>query len=176
MRETMKMAVRLMIFALAAAFLLAVVNELTEEKIIANTEAKVNAARQAVIGDYAFEDTGVDTSRMECVTGVYVAMDGPRLKGYVYEMQTKGYGGTIYLSAGIGKDGTITGIVISSHSETKGLGTDAEKDFIREFEGLDVVSGGVGSIDAISGATVSSNAVKKAINEAMIHFDAHYAQ
>ena len=176
MRETMKLAVRLMIFALAAALLLAVVNELTEDRIIQNTLNKIHAARQAVIGDYTFEDMDVDVSRMACVKGVYAAMKGDKLRGYVYEMETKGYGGTIYLSAGILVDGTVSGVKVSSHSETKGLGTSAEHDFIEEFVGLDVVSGGTGSIDAMSGATVSSNAVKKALNEAMIHFGANYAK
>jgi len=176
MRETIKLALRLMVFALAAALLLAVVNELTEDRINENTVNKINAARQAVIGDYVFEDLGVDISRFECIKGVYAAMKGDKLKGYVYEMETKGYGGTIYLSAGILADGTVSGVKVSSHSETKGLGTTAEHDFIEEFVGLDVVKGGTGSIDAMSGATVSSNAVKKALNEAMIHFGANYSE
>lgn len=176
MRETMKLAVRLMIFALAAALLLAVVNELTEDKIIQNTQNKINAARQSVIGDYTFEDTGADLSHAECIKGVYAAMKGDRVKGYVYEMETKGYGGTIYLSVGIVSKGTISGVTVSSHSETKGLGSKDEQYFMKDFIGLDVSSGGTGSIDAMSGATISSNAVKKAVNEAMIHFEAHYAE
>ena len=175
MRETIKLAVRLMIFALAAALLLAVVNELTEDKIIQNTQNKINAARKSVIGDYVFEDAGADVSELNCVKGVFAAINGDSTEGYVYELESKGYGGTIYLSVGILSDGSVSGVTVSSHSETKGIGSKDEVVFMEGFVGLDAADG-ADLVDAMSGATVSSNAVKKAVNEAMSHFEAHYAE
>ena len=174
MRDTMKLAVRLMIFALSAALLLAVVNELTEDKIAENTLHKINAARRNVIGDYVFEDTGADLAEQKYIKGVYAAWDGAALVGYVYEMESSGYGGTVYLSAGILADGTVSGVEVSSHSETKGLGTEAGERFLSEFNGLAAGSEGGADVDAMTGATVSSNAVIRAVDEAMAHFAANY--
>jgi electron transport complex protein RnfG len=174
MRETMKLAVRLMIFALVAALLLAVVNELTEDRIAQNTADKINAARKAVIGDYAFEDAGADIAEATYIKGVYTACSGDALVGYVYEMEASGYGGTIYLSAGILTDGTVSGVKVSSHAETKGLGTDAETEFLASFERLNAGVESAADVDAMTGATVSSNAVIRAVNEAMEHFAANY--
>ena len=58
MRETVKLGVRLMLFALVAGLLLAVVNAITEEPIARNERLKTDGARIAVIGDYALAITG----------------------------------------------------------------------------------------------------------------------
>ena len=55
MRDTVKLAVRLMAFALVSALLLAVVNALTKDTIAENERIAINAARAAVLGDYVFE-------------------------------------------------------------------------------------------------------------------------
>ena len=175
MRETGKLAVRLMVFALAAALLLAVVNAFTADRIAENTREKINAARRDVIGDYEFTDMGAEVTGLEYVTGVYAAMDGDVCAGYVYEMESRGYGGTVYLCAGVSPEGYVTGVKVSAHSETKGLGTDAGDRFIGKFVGLEARGGSVADVDGMSGATVSSNAVKKAVDEALSHFDENYA-
>lgn len=175
MHETAKLAVRLMVFALAAALLLAVVNAFTAGRIAENTREKINAARRDVIGDYEFTDAGADISGLAYVTGVYMAMDDGECAGYVYEMESKGYGGTMYLCAGVDPDGYVTGAKVSAHAETKGIGTDAEKKFMGRFIGMEALSGSALEVDAMSGATVSSNAVKNAIDEALRHYEANYA-
>lgn len=175
MRETYNLAIRLMVFALAAALLLAVVNALTADKIAENTREKINAARREVIGEYDFADAGADVTGMDYVTGVYLAMDGENCAGYVYELESRGYGGTVYLCAGISPDGIVTGVKVSAHVETKGLGTDAEKKFMGSFVGMEAAAGNAMGVDAMSGATVSSNAVRNAVDEALEHFEENYA-
>ena len=175
MRETSRLAVRLMVFALAAALLLALVNAFTASCIEENTREKINAARREVIGDYEFVDAGADIGDLEYVTGVYMAMDGDACAGYVYELESKGYGGTVYLCAGVSPDGIVTGVKVSAHSETKGLGSDAEKKFMDGFIGMEAAAGSGMDVDAMSGATVSSNAVKNAVDEALTHFESNYA-
>lgn len=175
MRETGKLALRLMVFALAAALLLAVVNAFTAERIEMNTRDKINAARKDVIGDYEFADTGADVSALTYVKGVFAAMDGEECAGYVYEMESRGYGGTIYLCAGVSPEGYVTGVRVSAHAETKGIGTDAGDRFLGKFTDMEAAGGNAAAVDAMSGATVSSNAVKKAVDEALMHFEANYA-
>jgi len=174
MRDTFYLAVRLMVFALVAALLLAFVNALTYERIEENTRAKITAARQEVIGDYSFQDAEADLEGAKYITGVYRAMDGEECVGYVYELESRGYGGTVYLCVGIDIEGHITGVKVSNHVETKGLGTDAEKKFMAAFAGIGAESGAALKVDAMSGATISSDAVRKAVDEAAVHFDNNY--
>ena len=80
-----------------------------------------------------------------------------------------GYGGEFDVTVGINADGTIQGVQIGGDfNETEGLGANAlEPAFLAQFQGkTGPVSYGDG-IDAIAGATITSNAVLKGINEAL---------
>ena len=102
-----------------------------------------------------------------------VDKDGNVLGSVVVNV-AKGYGGDISVMTGVDKDGKVTGVNILSHSETAGLGANAVKESFRDqFVGL--VKGitvskdkpGENSIDALTGATVTSRAVTKAVNAAI---------
>ena len=67
MRETVKLGVRLMLFALVAGLLLAVVNAVTEEPIARNERLKADGSRIAVIGDYDFEALQTDTTGYDAI-------------------------------------------------------------------------------------------------------------
>jgi electron transport complex protein RnfG len=79
---------------------------------------------------------------------------------------------------GVTADGKISGVrVPGGHNETPGLGAEAEKpDFYEQFAGKDAslalrlvkdrAGAGAGDIAAISGATITSDAVTKAVNAA----------
>ena len=168
LREAVGLGVRLMLFALVAGLLLAVVNAVTEGPIAQNERLKADGARIAVIGDYAFEAGGTDTSGYDAIRGVYAALDGDgQTVGYVYELASRGYGGDVVLSVGI-RDGAVSGVAIASHSETKGLGTADEAPFLQRFLGL-TQAGEAESVDAMGGATVSSDAVRGAVAQALAH-------
>ena len=168
LREAVGLGVRLMLFALVAGLLLAVVNAVTEGPIAQNERLKADGARIAVIGDYAFEAVGTDTSGYDAIRGVYAALDeGGQTVGYVYELASRGYGGDVVLSVGI-RDGAVSGVAIASHSETKGLGTADEAPFLQRFLGL-TEAGEAESVDAMGGATVSSDAVRGAVAQALAH-------
>lgn len=85
-------------------------------------------------------------------------------------VMANGYGGEFDVTVGINPDGTIEGVRIGQQTfnETDGLGALAlEQTFRDQFIGkTGPVSYGDG-IDAISGATITSNAVLQAINEAL---------
>ena len=172
MNDTVKLAVRLMIFALVAALLLACVNELTKDRIDENTRSKINAARMSVIGEYEFTDAECDLTGCDYIKAVNRAVDGGRVIGYVFDLESKGYGGIIYISLGMSSDGRITGVKVSSHSETKGLGTEAADEFFGEFLNIGAGDDAM-EIDAMSGATVSSTAIRKAVNEALEFYSAN---
>lgn len=168
MRETVRLGVRLMLFSLVAGLLLAVVNAVTEGPIARNQQAKVDAARVAVIGEYDFAPVETDLSGYDAILGVYAALDGDgQTAGYVYELSNRGYAGPVTLSLGL-KDGAISAASVSGHTETKGLGTADEAPFLEQFRGLTPADDALG-VDAMSGATVSSDAVREAVAQALSH-------
>ena len=84
--------------------------------------------------------------------------------GYVITSSEKGYGGEIKVITGVSKNGLIEKVMLLEHKETPGLGTKAaKKSFTDRFIGLDSVE----SVDTISGATISSSAVKRAVAAAL---------
>lgn len=96
--------------------------------------------------------------------------------GYVLNVTDhEGYGGDITFTIGITNTGLINGISFLSISETAGLGMRAEDVLKPQFEGKQVSAftvcktGAVldQEIDAISGATITSNAVVNGVNAAV---------
>ncbi|MBK5245656.1 MAG: FMN-binding protein [Peptostreptococcaceae bacterium] len=84
--------------------------------------------------------------------------------GYVITSADQGYGGEIKVITGFSKNGLIQNVMLLEQKETPGLGTKAsKKDFTDKFIGLDNVE----SVDTISGATISSSAVKRAVAAAL---------
>lgn len=97
--------------------------------------------------------------------------------GYVVTCLAKGYGGNVTLALGIDAEGNIKGIQITDCSnETPGLGQNStSSDWNGQYIGMNssqevaVVKDGTGStengtVNAISGATITSKAVTRAVN------------
>ena len=114
------------------------------------------------------------------IDGVYEAKkaDGS-LYGYVISVtSTNGYGGNINFYMGITCDNMLKGISILSISETPGLGMNAENVLVPQFrnkklEEFKVVKTGAVSsdeIDAITSATITSNAVTNGVNTGVRYF------
>ena len=167
MREIARYALRLMLFAAIAGLLLSVVNGFTEGPIAAYVAEKVNAAREEVIGRHEFVPVDADLSAYPMIESVYAAESGGEEVGYVYELKNKGYGGDISLSLGVNTAGAVTGVAVSNHKETKGLGTKEEKPFLTSFYGIAASPKKAQDIDGMTGATISSNAVKNAVAQAL---------
>ena len=106
--------------------------------------------------------------------------DGNAL-GYVFVITShEAYGGDLQLALGVAEDGTTNGISFLSLSETAGLGMQADTDeFKSQFSGKNVAQfkytkSGVASdeeIDALSGATITTNAVTNAVNAGLSYAD-----
>ena len=79
---------------------------------------------------------------------------------------------------GVKLDGTVNGISFLSISETAGLGMKAaEEDFMKQFANKNVESfqytkngaSADGEVDAISGATITTNAVVNGVNAGLYY-------
>lgn len=99
--------------------------------------------------------------------------------GVVYVTDTAGYGGAIRLMVGIKDAGVVSGIRILSSSETPGLGKKAENEaFYGQFSDGPLSgyalkkgqAGEAGGIDAITAATITSQAVVDGVNGVLSHY------
>lgn len=167
MPEMLRLTVTLLAISAVCALLLGLVNAITADRIAAVTAEKTQAAMAEVLpydGEYTpveFDATGT------IVTAIYAAGD----EGYVVQVTPSGFGGTIDMMVGVSKDGVCTGISIIDMSETAGLGANAAKDWFRaQFVGqsgtVKVTKDG-GTIDALTGATITSRAVSAGVTAAL---------
>ncbi len=75
--------------------------------------------------------------------------------------EAQGYGGTLRVTVTLnGSD--ITNVAVTQHSETEGVGTRAIEALPKAIADVDSVE-----VDIVSGATVTSNAIKEAVRNAM---------
>ena len=177
MKEISVLTVKLLLICAIVSALLAGVNSITKPIIAENEQKNFEIAMQEVLpeasgfeevnlGDYTPSETGVT------LDSLYRADNG----GYVVStVCSEGYGGDVSVMVGITKDLTVNQVKIMSMSETPGLGAKAsEPEFIRQYDGLaagiTVVKNTApadNQIEAISGATITSKAVTKAVNTAL---------
>lgn len=126
----------------------------------------------------AFGDVGVDAA------AAAKDRDGA-LMGWVVNAHSKdSYMGNVAVSVAFESGGTIRGLEFLVLEDTPGLGMRASEDVFKEqFEGkggealtvTDSGNPGDSQIDAISGATITSNAVTNAVNGAMYYVH-HYTE
>lgn len=191
MKEMMKNTGIMLAITLIAGLLLGIVYQVTKEPIAVQEAKAKQEACQEVFADAAsfdaVEAVPVEESAwngagygQESVDEVMMAKDsaGSTL-GYVVTVTTKeGYGGDIRFTVGVRMDGTVNGISILSISETAGLGMRAEEVLKPQFAGKNVekfeyTKSGAASesqIDAISGATITTNAVTNGVNAGLYYF------
>ena len=178
-----------MIITLVAALLLAFVYEITKDPIAAQKAKKKTEAYAAVYP--GLSDTVISEElqeKAEAFVGDGMRVDEAVLAkdasgaivGVLMTVTTpEGYGGDITLTCGVKADGTLTGISFLTLAETAGLGMKAQEDGFRgQFEnkktdsfalmkgGAAVVDGNE-PIDVISNATITSEAVVRAVNGAL---------
>lgn len=168
---------------LVISFALAETNSVTAPVIEANDKAAADLARTELLpeGD-AFTQADVelvksDDGKVE-VFDVYVA---DNKAGMVVTVGTKSFGGVLTEMIGIDKDGKVTGVKVTKHSDTAGLGTKAhDPEFVKQYIGLDTLnttsakeeSKTGNGVTYITGASISSNAVHYGVYEALEQFKA----
>lgn len=161
-REIVKPVLVLCSICLAVTALLAYINSVTSPIIAkAEQEAAQKAMTEVLPEADSFEAVSAD-GMPESVRKINRAANGA---GYVFTLTTKGYGGDMKLICSIKSDGTIGACKTLSHNETSGLGSKTAEDPYRSQyfgKSADTLS----EVDAISGATISSNAYKGAIEDA----------
>lgn len=154
---------------------LSVTNKVTAKKIAELEAANSKKNMQSLIDADNFE---------ECENGeitYYAAINGGKTAAYIFTESSKGYGGDVSVMTAIKPDGTVAGVAILDVSgETPGLGQNAAKEsFFSQYiglkKGVSVLKNGAkaenNEVDAVTGATITSTAVTRAVNAALDDFE-----
>lgn len=188
-KEIIKPALILFIVCVVITGSLAYVNSVTKPIIDENNRIAEQEGLLKVIPEAEsfsepksaqdLNDEGIETS--ETVSKLYEAKNDAHILGYVVEVIPKGYGGELKMFVGVDADKSITGIYVTSHNETPGLGAKAaEQPFIDQYlgavpeGGFSVVKGSSrndSEVEAVSGATISSRAITQGVNDAVALVD-----
>lgn len=193
MKNVIKDAMILFAITLVAGLLLGVVYDVTKAPIAAQEEkAKTEACRNVFETAASFEAyEGFDAASASAVlteagitavdiNEVMYAKDASGADiGYVITVTDhEGYGGDIQFTMGLTKEGVLNGISLLSIAETPGLGMKAEDVVVPQFVNKQVESFSVtktgsaddSQIDAISGATITTNAIVNGVNGGLVYY------
>lgn len=194
MNNIVKNTLILTSITVVSGLLLGIVYDITKEPIAEAQENTKQEAFRAVIADASSFETMEDFDASEAlsileengytsdeITEIAEGVDDSgETVGYVINVTShEAYDGDLEVSVGIATDGTVKGIEMLSISETAGLGMKAdEADFKDQFKDKKVEKfsytksgeSGDDKIDAISGATITTNAVTNAVDSALVYF------
>lgn len=180
MKEMLKMVLVLSLICGLSGFTLATIRQATSERI----EEQVLTYVQGPALGQVFEDYDnnpvKDRKSFDTPKGpvtVFPALKNGKLVGVAFETFGGGYGGPVGVMVAISTDGKIVqGIGITTMKETPGLGSRAaDPDYRDQFRNkpleLVALSKDGGTIQAISGATITSVATITAVGEAVRLFE-----
>ena len=194
MNNIVKNTLILTSITVVSGLLLGIVYDITKEPIAEAQENTKQEAFRAVLADASSFETMEDFDASEAlsileengytsdeITEIAEGVDDSgETVGYVINVTShEAYDGDLEVSVGIAAAGTVQGIEMLSISETAGLGMKAdEADFKDQFKDKKVEKfsytksgeSGDDKIDAISGATITTNAVTNAVDSALVYF------
>jgi electron transport complex protein RnfG len=169
------MVVSLLITCLVAGFALSEVYAVTKPKIDQQKADATNSALSFVLpAAGSFREVEKDS--------LWYGLDQSGAKtGIVVRAGMRGYGGPVPVLVGLDLTGRIVGLKVASPAEglkeTPGLGLKATEDwFWKQLVGLDSTAAlkkDGGTIDAISGATITSRAVARGIALSIRKYSEH---
>ena len=165
----LRLALTLLAITAVVAAALAGVNSITAPAIAELNAQKTQEAIELVLPGGGEEMADFPATAL--VSKVY-AGDA----GYAVEVTPGGFDNTITMMVGVDAEGKVLGISIIKHTETAGLGavaaagTPAGESFRGQFVGasgsVSVTKDG-GTMDAITGATITSRAICVGVNAAL---------
>lgn len=173
MREMLSMIVVLTVLTAVSGGLLAAVEKTTKPQI----EEQVLKFQKAPAIKEIFTDITnnpiqerVDVTVDDTTLQVFPGVLGDGQKAVAFEAKGTGFGGPVGLMVGINLEtDEIIAVRVTTHSETPGIGSRAKEDlsFVSQFAGMSMsanfgLKNSGGSIDGMSGATVTSVGVSQA--------------
>ena len=165
----LRLALTLLAITAVVAAALAGVNSITAPAI-----AELNAQKTQEASELVLPGGGEEMADFPATALVSKVYAGDA--GYAVEVTPGGFDNTITMMVGVDTEGKVLGISIIKHTETAGLGavaaagTPAGENFRGQFVGasgsVSVTKDG-GTMDAITGATITSRAICVGVNAAL---------
>ena len=176
MRDIIRMIVVLGVMAACGGALLAGVKSGTAAKIEYQQLKFVKGPAIIEILEGCSNDPLVDRFKVkdgEVERGFYVGVFDGKANTVVFESFGKGFGGDIGVMVGVNLEtDELLGMGVTTHAETPGLGSRAKDDpsFRAQFKGSSItepfkVKSDGGQIDAVSGATITSQGVCQGVTD-----------
>ncbi|MFE8069455.1 electron transport complex subunit RsxG [Marinobacteraceae bacterium S3BR75-40.1] len=194
-RAILKNAIGLALFAVLTAGLIAITQYVTADKIAEQKRLAQASALLEVVPPEQRDNDLLDASftiapndklqLSEPATGYRAYKDGQVTGVILPAVAPNGYSGPIRLLVGIDRDGTILGVRVVEHHETPGLGDQVEikkSNWVYEFNGRSLsnpepknwqVAKRGGAFDQFTGATITPNAVVRAVYRTLRYFKQH---
>ena len=164
-KSIMQPAFPLIIICLVVSVVLSATNYLTADRIDQLQKERETEAMRRIYNCEAF------TQGTEDVGCEYYIAEG---KGIIFNVKANGYGGEISVMVGVSDQKVDAVEIIDVSGETVGLGQNAADEsfysqFVGKQAGVTVVKGGAkdNEVNAITGATITSQAVTDAVNKAL---------
>ena len=153
----------LSLVCLAISGALAFTNSITEPVIENAAKKRAEEIRSQILPEAEDFEPLELTGLPATVAEAYRSTNGV---GYIVIAVTSGYGGDVKTIIGLTPDGSVIQSKVLEHSETKGLGSKIEEaPFADQFTGAH--KNWQGTIEGITGATISTNAYIEAIVAAL---------
>lgn len=161
----------LAIICLVISAALVATNGATAPQIAKINKEQADATRASVL-PAADSFTAYDGKLNSGITEVYFA---DNKAGAVVTSTSSSYGGEMTVMTGIDAEGAITGVQVTAHSDTPGLGTKAmTPEYLDGYVGISELSAAAvkdsSDVDYIVGASISSNGVYTAVKNALQQF------
>lgn len=162
----------LFIITTIVAVLLSLVNMVTKPIIDDLAEQKRVAALSKVMPGAEFEPISQLPEGIDGLVAMTRATKDGSPAGCCIQITSNGFGGTLELMVGVDNNGAITGVDILSHAET--LNTNRHGWLLEQYPGrsgeilVSKTAADATHIQAISGATVTSNGVTRGVNNALL--------
>ena len=182
MRELIKMIVVLTVISLASGGLLAALREGTQERIEIQTLEFVKGPAIRSVLQGSSNDPIANRFQIkdgDVLRNFFVGVFDGQPTAIALETSTKGYKGDMGMMVALDvKQNKLIGVAVTTHAETAGLGAKAQSDpkFSGQFKGASIaapvkVTQDGGSINAISGATITSRAVCGGVSNALATYE-----
>ena len=185
------------LIAAVCTALVALTYQFTDARIAVNEQAWLEQSLQPALSGLFF-DSGISESVITIPAPhelpgsedavVYRVYSGESPVAALFVVSARdGYAGAIRVLVGVDMDGAVTGVHVLAHRETPGLGDLVEtskSDWIRQFDrrslrspvanGWKIKRDG-GEFDQLTGASVTTRAIVKAVKETLQYFGANAA-
>lgn len=185
----------LAVIAAVCTSLVALTYSGTKDRIVANEQAWLEQSLKPALAGVEYDNNLIETTLTIALPHelpgnepvlVYRALFNNEPVAALFVVTAlDGFSGSIKLLIGIEAEGTATAVRVLKHHETPGLGDfidSTKSDWIEQFEDrslsdpdrlLWALSRDGGEFDQVTGASITSRAVLKAIKETLLYFEAN---